>query len=328
MTVSRVLVAEPLAPFLRETEVPDDLRVELLPEDAPVPAGDHVGLLPLLTRTIGAAEMDRLPGLRVVANYAVGHDNIDLEAARERGIGVSNTPDVLTVATAELTWALILATARRVGEGERLARSGGWEGWRPTQLLGMGLDGKTLGVVGAGRIGREVGRRAGAFGMRIVYRSRRARPDWEREIGARRVELTELLGTSDVVSLHVALGAETERLIDADALDRMKPTAILVNTARGGVVDEAALVDALERGAIRAAGLDVYADEPAIPARLRRLDNVVLLPHLGSATEEARRGMWRLAWGNLVRGVRGEPLLTPVGAGTSSEDGEREGEDD
>ncbi|MBI4409852.1 MAG: D-glycerate dehydrogenase [Gemmatimonadetes bacterium] len=310
----RVLVAAALEPFLRETEVPPDLFVELLPEEAPVPTGDYAGILPLLTRRIGPAELARLPALRVIANYAVGFDNVDVGAARARGVAVSNTPDVLTEATAELTWALILATARRLGEGERLVRRGAWTGWAPTQLLGMGLAGKVLGLVGAGRIGQEVGRRAPAFGMRVVYWSRAPRSAWERDVGARYLERDRVFAEADVVSIHLALAPETVGLVGAGALALMRPSAILVNTTRGGVVDEDALVAALAAGRIRGAGLDVYAHEPQIPARLRELENVVLLPHLGSATEEARRGMWRLAWQDLLRGVRGEPLLNPVSA--------------
>ncbi|MEJ2217458.1 MAG: D-glycerate dehydrogenase [Gemmatimonadota bacterium] len=313
--MARVLVDAQLDPFLRETQVPDGLEVELLPSDAATPSGDYAGLLPLLTRTVGAAELDGLPELRVVANYAVGYDNIDLEAARARDVAVSNTPGVLTVATAELTWTLILAASRRVQEGGALARSGSWSGWGPTQLLGTELQGKVLGLIGAGRIGREVGLRAPAFGMRVLCWDRAFDPDWLAQVGARAVELDTLLGESDVVSVHVPLTPETEHLLDAAALARMKAGSVLVNTARGPIVDEAALIDALERGHLRAAGLDVYENEPEIPERLRRLDNVVLLPHLGSATEEARRGMWRLAWENLLRGLRGEPLLTPVGGG-------------
>lgn len=308
----RILVTDALEPFLRETQVPPDVVVELLPAEAPVPEGDYAGLLVHVARRIGAAELDRLPELRIVSNYGVGYDNIDVAAARERGVAVTNTPDVLTMATAELTWALILATARRLGEGERLVRSGEWRGWEPMQLLGTALNGKVLGLVGAGRIGREVGRRAGAFGMRVIYWGRTRRPEWEQETGATWTELDRVLAEADVVSLHVALTPETRCLIDRRALDLMKPSAILINTARGAVVDEEALIEALEAGRIRAAGLDVYAREPEVPERLRALENVVLLPHLGSATEEARWGMWRLAWENLLRGVRREPLLTPV----------------
>jgi glyoxylate reductase len=310
--MSRVLVAAEVEAFLRERVIPPDVQPELLAPDQPVPAGDHDGLLCLLTRRVGPADLDRLPRLRVIANMAVGHDNLDLDAARRRGIAVSNTPDVLTDATAELTWTLILAVARRVGEGERLVRAGAWTGWEPTQLLGSGLRDKLLGLVGAGRIGREVGRRASVFGMRVAYWGRSAHPTFEAETGARRVtQLAQLAARADVLSIHLASTPETKGIIDADTMDRMKPGAILINTARGDVVEEPALVQRLEAGRIRA-GLDVFADEPRVPDPLRRLDNVVLLPHLGSATRETRQAMFDLAWENLVRGVRGDPLLTPV----------------
>lgn len=308
----RVLASAELEPFLADESPPRDLSVDLFSGDVQLPGGDYAGVIPVVSNAIGPVQLERLPALLVIANYGVGYDNIDVAAARRHGVSVSNTPDVLTGATAELTWALILAAARRIVEGEALIRSGRWSGWTPTQLLGTSLEGKVLGIVGAGRIGREVGRRAAAFGMRVAYWNRTGRTRWERETGAERLGLAELLTMADVVSLHVALTAETDRLIDARALERMKPGAILVNTARGGVVDEAALIDALGSGSLAAAGLDVYAVEPEIPDRLRELDNVVLLPHLGSATAEARRGMWQLAWANLLRGIRREPLLTPV----------------
>ena len=309
----RVLVSAETTELFARAAVPDGIAVDLLDPSDPLPAGGpHAGVLSLLTRRIGGAEMDRLPGLRVIANMAVGHDNVDLAAARERGIRVTNTPDVLTDATAELTWALILAVARRVGEGERLVRAGAWTGWTPTQLMGTGLGGKTLGILGAGRIGREVGRRAGAFGMRVACWGRTRRPEWEAECGARWVEdPLALAAEADVVSVHLASTAETRGLVGAAFLDRMKPGAILVNTARGDVVDEGALVERLVAGRLRA-GLDVYAREPAVPGALRGLENVVLLPHLGSATRETRQAMFDLAWENLVRVVTGEPPVTPV----------------
>lgn len=301
-----------LETFLAGEPRPRDVAVELLREDADVPAGDHVGIIPLINRTIGAAELDRLPALRIVANYGVGYDNVDLAAAMARGVAVSNTPGVLTGATAELTWALILAAARRVGEAERVARGGAWTGWEPTQLLGMGLEGKVLGIVGPGRIGRAVARKAAAFGMSVLYWGRTPPAGGGEEPGPRLVPFDRLLAEADVVSLHLALAPETHMIMDRVALAAMKPGAVLVNTARGGLVDHDALADALEGGHLRAAGLDVYPEEPAVPARLTRLDNVVLLPHIGSATEEARGAMWRLAWDNLMRGVRGEALLTRV----------------
>lgn len=311
--MTRVLVSAEVEPFLARRMVPDGVGVDLLGPAEPIPAGGpHLGILPLLTRRIGGPEMDRLPALRVVANMAVGYDNVDLDAARERGIRVTNTPDVLTGATAELTWALILAVARRVGEGERLVRPGVWTGWSPTQLLGSSLSGKTLGLLGAGRIGREVGRRAGAFGMSVAYWGRTARPEWEAECGARRVaDPTELARLSDVLSIHLASTADTRGLVDGPLLDAMKPGAILVNTARGDIVDEPALVERLVAGRLRA-GLDVYAREPAVPEALLGLENVMLLPHLGSGTLETRQAMFDLAWDNMLRVAAGDDPLTPV----------------
>ncbi len=312
--MTRVLVSAELAPFLEQATVPAGLVVDLLdPAEAIPEGGPHAGILPLLTRRVSGTDMDRLPALRVIANMAVGYDNVDLAAARDRGIQVANTPDVLTEATAELTWALILAVARRVGEGERLVRAGTWDGWGPTQLMGTGLAGRTLGLLGAGRIGREVGRRAGAFGMRVAYWGRTRRPEWEAECGAEPVASAgDLAERADVLSVHLASTPETRGLVDGALLDRMRPGAIVVNTARGDIVDEPALVERLVAGRLRA-GLDVFAAEPAVPDALLGLDNVVLLPHLGSATRETRQAMFDLAWENLVRGVTGEPLRTPVG---------------
>jgi glyoxylate reductase len=308
----RVLVAQEVEDFLPHVTVPSDVEIEWLPASAPIPEGDYRGLLPLLSRPVGADVLHQLPNLKVVANYAVGYDNIDVEALRARGVPVSNTPDVLTEATADLTWALILAASRRLGAAERLAREGAWA-WGPTLLLGIQLGGRTLGLLGAGRIGQAVGRRALPFGMDVVYWDRAAQPDFERGTGARRIEsLDEILGAADVVSVHVGLSEETAGLIGRDQIARMKDAAILINTARGGLVDENALCEALELGKLRAAGLDVYENEPEIRECLKRLPNVVLLPHIGSATEETRRRMFELAWENLMRGVRGEELLTPV----------------
>lgn len=310
-----VLVARELEYFARFVDVPADVSIEWLSGGAPTPAGDYLGILSLLSRRIDATVMDRLPDLRVIANCAVGVDNIDLGAARGRGVAVSNTPDVLTESTADLTWALILAVCRRLHEGELLARSGDWQGWSPTQLLGLELRGRRLGLLGAGRIGRAVGRRAVPFGLELLYWNRRVRPEWERETGARRIEsLAELFETSDIVSVHLPLTPETHGLIGRKELELLGPGAVLVNTARGEIVDEAALCDALETGGLWGAGLDVFEREPRVPERLRRLSNVVLLPHLGSATETTRRRMFELAWANLLRGIRGRPLITPVSA--------------
>jgi glyoxylate reductase len=311
-TTIRVLVAEELRYFLQYVEVPADVEIEWLPASAPAPKGDYRGILPLLSRQIDKSVLDRLPRLAVVANYAVGYDNIDLEATRARGVAVSNTPDVLTEATADLTWSLILAVSRRIVEAERLARTGEWA-WHPTLLLGTQLNGRTLGLLGAGRIGQAVGRRALPFGMKLAYWDRVAQPEFERETGARRIQsLDAILAAADVLAIHLQLSEETTGLIGQGELARMKDHAILINTARGGIIDEDALCEALESGKLGGAGLDVYEGEPRIRGCLKRLSNVVALPHIGSATEEARREMFELAWSNLMLGIRGEPLLTPV----------------
>lgn len=233
-------------------------------------------------------------GLRVVANYAVGHDNVDLEACRARGVAVATTPGVLDAATADLTWALLLAVARRLPEGRALAESGTWSGWQPLQLLGRSLQGATLGVVGLGRIGTEVALRARAFGMRVAYANRSPAPEAEARTGATRLPLRRLLEEADVLTLHCPLTPETHHLIDAEALGRLRPGALLLNTARGPVVDEAALVEALARGSLGGAGLDVFEHEPRIHPDLAAFPNVVLTPHVGSATTEARTDMARL----------------------------------
>jgi glyoxylate reductase len=281
---------------------------------APLPARPDVdAIVPLVSQRVGEAELAGLPSLRVVANYGVGYDNIDLSAAARRGIVVTNTPDVLTEATADLALALLLAAARRLREGLDLARSGQWAGWHPTQLLGMGLQGRVLGILGAGRIGVATARRAAAFGLEIVYWSRSVSQAMESEAGGRRVsDLEDLLAAADVVSVHLPLTAETRGLLDAERFSLMKPGAILVNTARGAVVDQNALSRALASGRLGAAGLDVFEDEPAIPAQLRNLPNCIVLPHLGSATHGARQAMWELSAANARAVLAGEAPLTPV----------------
>jgi glyoxylate reductase len=256
--------------------------------------------------------------LRIVANIAVGYDNIDVTAARRRGVVVTNTPDVLTEATAEMTWALILAATRRVAEGDRLVRAGTWKGWALDFMLGMELRGKQLGIVGMGRIGAAVGSRAAAFGMRVACHSLEGAP--VPAIGsplplpaATPMSLEELLATSDVLSLHVPLTPATRHLIDRKALARMKRSAYLVNTSRGPVIDEEALAWALGERLIAGAALDVYEREPAVHPRLLEFDNVVLAPHLGSATTETRTAMADLAVRNVLAVLSGQAPLTPVG---------------
>jgi glyoxylate reductase len=251
--------------------------------------------------------------LRVVANVAVGYDNVDVAACARRGVVCTNTPGVLVDATADIAMALILASTRRMGEAERMIRAGGTWSWSMFFMLGTGLQGKTLGIVGLGQIGTATARRARAFGMRIAYSGRRrADAAVEAELEATYLDLDALLAAADVVSIHCPLSAATRHLIDARRLRLMRPTAHLVNTARGPVVDEAALAAALRDGTIAGAGLDVYEREPAIEPALLDLENVTLIPHLGSATIETRTAMGVLAARNVVAVLAGEPALTPI----------------
>ena len=255
------------------------------------------------------------PRLRIVANHAVGFDNIDVAACTAAGVLATNTPDVLTETTADTAFALLMAAARRLGEGERLLRSRAPWIWGPLMMLGQDVHHKTIGIVGFGRIGQAVARRANGFGMRVRYSDAiELPPEVEAETGAERRELDDLLAEADFVSIHVNLTPETRHLFDADAFRRMKPTAVLVNTSRGPVVDEAALADALEAGAIFAAGLDVFEREPEVEERLLGLDNVVIIPHLGSATVDTRNAMGMLAVTNVFAALDGErppTLLNP-----------------
>jgi glyoxylate reductase len=307
----RVLVAAELKNLLDPSQL-NDLDVTWLAAGDPTPKGDWVAIVPLLSRWVGGTELKNLPQLRIVANCAVGYNNVDVVAAEMRKVIVTNTPGVLTEATADLTWALILATARRLVEGVDLVRSGTWSGWHPEQLLGRELRGRTLGLYGAGRIGQAVGRRAPAFGLRILYHARTPKPEFERETGAVRVDASRLLGESDILSLHVPSSPETKGMINGETLARMKQGAILINTSRGDLIREEALADALEQGHLGGAGLDVYTHEPAIHPRLLAAPRTVLLPHIGSATEETRRKMAAIAVANVQAVLSDKPALTPV----------------
>jgi glyoxylate reductase len=274
---------------------------------------DAEALLCLLTDRIDAGVLDSAPRLRVVANAVVGYEHVDLDACRARGIVVTNTPDVLTDATADLAFALILTGLRGLPQAERSLRAGEFRGWGFADYLGADPGGRTLGIFGMGRIGRAVARRAAPFGMRVIYHSRhRLTEDEESTCGAKWVDFDALIETSDVLSLHAPLTRETRHAIGAQALRRMRPGAFLVNTARGALVDEAALADALREGRLAGAGLDVYEREPAIHPGLLDLPNVVLLPHVGSATRETRARMAMLAARNVHAVLTGAPPLTPV----------------
>ena len=281
---------------------PEELR-------ARVPGHDY--LLCLLTDQIDAALLEAgaraTPPLRLVANMAVGYNNIDLEAARRLGILVTNTPGVLTEATADLTWALLLAVARRIPEADRFTRAGRFTGWQPLLLLGAELTGKTLGIIGMGRIGRAVARRASGFDMPILYASRQPLPaDEERALNASTAPFEEVLRRADFLSLHIPYTPQTHHLLNAAALALMKPDAYLINTARGPIVDEAALAAALQADRLRGAALDVFEDEPRIHPALLQMEQVVLAPHIGSATRETRARMATTAAANILAHLRGE----------------------
>jgi len=300
-------IPDPGLPLLRER-----FDVRVFDQDRPPSPNEIVtnaagcsGILTLVRDPVDAVTLSALRGLRAVANYGVGYDNIDVRAATARGVMVTNTPDVLTDATADLTLALILAAARRIGEGERIVRGGRFTGWDPKMLLGAEVFGRTLGLIGFGRIGQAVAKRARGFDMRMLYVARHD-AGIAHALGARRVPLDDLLAQSDFISIHVPLKSETRHLIDERALRHMKPNAILVNTARGPIVDEKALVRALKESWIAGAGLDVYEKEPALAQGLAELPNVVLLPHLGSATVRARAEMARRAATNLIAALSGE----------------------
>ncbi|MGI8649380.1 MAG: 2-hydroxyacid dehydrogenase [Rubrobacter sp.] len=272
-------------------------------------------ILSTVTETVDAELMDAAgDSLRIVANMAVGYDNVDVDAATERGIVVTNTPGVLDETTADTAFMLLLAAARRLGEAERLVRSGNWDAWGPMQLTGPDVSGKKLGIVGFGRIGQAMARRARGFGMSVFYDARSRKEEAERELEARRMSLQEILRTCDFVSIHTPLTDETHHLIGAAELSTMKPEAVLVNTSRGPVVDEEALAEALSKKRIFAAGLDVYEEEPKVNPKLLELENVVLAPHIGSASIETRAGMAELAAKNLVTVLRGEEPPNAVNA--------------
>lgn len=271
------------------------------------------GVVALLTDRIDSAFLERAPKLKVVANVAVGVDNIDLAACKARGVVVTNTPDVLTEATADLAFGLLIDAARRISEGDRLVRAGGWTKWSPTFHLGTRVHGMKLGIVGFGRIGKAMARRARGFGMHVGYtaRTRLAEP-LERALGATHVSLDELVATSDAISIHCPLTPETRGLFNAERLAKMKTGSILVNTARGPIVDEAALAHALEHGPLAAAGLDVFEHEPKVHPALLARPNAVLAPHIGSAEHETRTAMTSTAAANVIAVLHGKPALTPV----------------
>jgi glyoxylate reductase len=315
-----VFVTRPLPAPGIDLLVESGFEVRANDEDRPLQRAELIAgieqadaLLCMLSDRIDVEVLEAAPLLRVISNYAVGFDNIDVAAARQRGVEVTTTPGVLTDATADLAWALLLSAARNLGAGERLVRAGEWTGWAPTQLLGEPLRHQTLGIVGMGAIGQAVARRAQGFGMKVVYFNRnQVAPEIETSLGAEFVSFDELLRRSDFLSLHAPLNDQSRHMFDARAFRLMKPTSVLVNTGRGALIDEAELVNVLRVGRIAAAGLDVYEFEPKITEGLLTLDNVVLAPHLGSASTLARGDMVRLCCENIVEVLAGRPAVTPA----------------
>jgi len=314
MSLGRVFVTRPI-PEAGLALLRQECEVTVFPEKDRMPTREEIiqgargkdALLCLLTDEITAEVMDAAPGLKVISNYAVGFNNIDVQAATARGIVVTNTPGVLTETTADFAWALLMAVARRVVEADRYTRAGKFQGWGPLLFLGSDVYGKRIGIIGMGRIGQAIARRALGFSMEVVYYNRkRVEPDVEKALRARYVSLDELLSQSDYVVLTVPLTPETRHLIGARELGLMKPTAYLINPARGPVVDEKALVEALRSRTIAGAALDVYEEEPKLTPGLAELDNVVLAPHIASATTETRTKMAVMAAENLLAVLRNQ----------------------
>lgn len=275
-------------------------------------AKDADGIVSLLSDKIDKEILSKLDNCKIIANYAVGYNNIDIQAANEKNIVVTNTPDILTDATADIAMALVLACSRNIVEGEKLVRDNKFTGWKPSLFLGVELKGKTFGIIGAGRIGYATAQRAKAFGTKIIYFNRSRNEKLEKELGAKKVSLSTLMKTSDIVSVHLPLTKDTYQIVDKDMLQLLKDTAIVINTARGEVIDEKELIKMLKSKRIFSAGFDVYENEPAINKDLLKLKNVVLLPHLGSATKEARENMALLCAKNVVNVLKGKKALTPV----------------
>ena len=301
--------------LLKQNKIPFDYYKK----DQPIPrrllmnkVRDCYALISLLTEKIDKEVIDRMPRCKVIANYAVGFNNIDLKYAKKKKIIVTNTPDVLTESTADLTIALVLSCARRMSEGEKLLKSGNYTGWKPKLLLGMELKGKNFGILGAGRIGSAVAKRAKSFGTNILYVDQKRNIKLEKQFGAEKVSIKYLLQSSDILSVHLPLNNKTYHYLNQGKLNQLKKNSILVNTSRGEVVDERALISLLRSNRLMAVGLDVFENEPKLNQDLLKFPNVIVLPHLGSATREARDGMAELAVRNVINVLKGKQPITPV----------------
>jgi glyoxylate reductase len=301
--------------LLKKNKIPFDYYKK----DKPIPRSillkkvrDCTALVPLLTENIDRELIDCMPNCKIIANYAVGYNNIDLKYAKLKNIVVTNTPDVLTDSTADLTMALVLACARRISEGGRMIREKKYKGWKPNLLLGTELRGKTFGIIGAGRIGTAVAGRASGFGVKILYSDKLKNKELEKQTSAIKVSVETLLKKSDFISIHLPLNKNTFHFLNIKRFSYLKPESILINTSRGEIIDEKALIKKLKVGKIKAAGLDVFENEPFVNKELLKYKNVIILPHLGSATTEARNAMAELAAKNVINVLKGKKALTPI----------------
>ncbi len=317
--MKRILITRQIPAVAREMLENQGFRVIIGSKNKPLGKEELIkkarntdAVISMLSDKFDSAVIDKLNRCKIIANYAVGYNNIDVQYANKKGIVVTNTPDILTDATADIAMGLALAAARNFVKGDELVRSGKFDGWAPELLLGKDFKGKVFGIIGAGRIGQATARRAKAFGCKIVYYSRTKKSDFEKELGARKVSLNKLLKTSDFISVHVPLTEATFHLLNNENMELLKNGVVIVNTARGEVIDEKALIKHLKKGTVFAAGLDVYENEPNVKKEFMKLKNVVLLPHLGSGTFETRAEMAKLAATNVIRVLKGKKPLTEV----------------
>ncbi len=315
----KIFITRKIQPIAKELLTNEGFEVTVFNKNRPITkkelltkAKDADAIIALLTEKFDKEVIDRLPNCKIIANFAVGYNNINVEYANQKGIIVTNTPDVLTEATAETAVSLILACAKRIPEVDKFVREGKFKGWEPELFLGVELKNKTVGIVGAGRIGFETAKRIKAFDTKIIYYNRSKKENFENELNAKKVSLNKLLKTADIISLHIPLSKETHHLLDKNKLQLLKPTAILVNTARGEIVDEKYLIKMLKKKKIFSAGFDVYENEPNLNKELFKLNNVVLLPHIGSATNESRSAIAKLAARNVINVLKGKKPITPV----------------
>lgn len=314
-----VFITRKISSVAKNLLLKNGFKVKVFPHDRIITKAELIknaknadAIIALLTEKYDKEVIDQLANCKIIANYAVGFNNIDLEYAKLKGIVVTNTPDVLTDSTAEIAVSLILACARRIPESDRFMRNNKFKGWEPELLKGVQLSGKTFGLIGAGRIGQATAKRIKGFGCKIIYYNKSKKLEFEKELGAKKVSLDQLLKRSDLISIHLPLNSSTKLLVDKSKLELLKPNSIIVNTARGEIIDEKHLIKMLKKNRIFGAGFDVYENEPLVNPELLKLNNVVLLPHIGSSTNETRDKMAELAARNVINVLNGKKAITPV----------------